>query len=63
VALGLPQHVEIGDFVVGDAVRDRKGLGAGDPRRFLHGRTETDGNRILAGSQHIGQIEAVADER
>ena len=62
MALGLPQHVEVGDLVVGDAVGDGERLFCRAECRLFHRGAEVDGDIVPAGLQHLRQIETVADE-
>ena len=62
VALGLADHVEVGDAVVADAPRDGEGL-ARRPRMSLgRSRTEADGDLVVAGPERIADVQAMADE-
>ena len=43
-------------------LRDREGLRRRPRGRFLRRRAEADGDRVLTGAHHAGQVDAVADE-
>ena len=61
VALRLAQHVEVIDAVVLGG-GDREGLPGRPRRRLLGCRAETDGDRVVAGADHAGKVEPMADE-
>ncbi|MBN9011263.1 MAG: hypothetical protein J0H63_14530 [Rhizobiales bacterium] len=63
VALGLADHVEVGDAVVAGAPRDGKGLASGAGMAFSLGGAEADGDVVLARPERAGDVEAVAQER